>query len=336
MTNRSKRHRKASSKAVHKPGHPTPVAQPPGDAEWFPASADAQLLDDARTQWQLGDWQALARIPVKAIEAHPGRASIALLVAAAHQQLDQLDTTRELAGLARQWGASKEQVVRVLTAGVHNVLARVTALSNQEDRSLEHFRQAVSLGGGSTPSDYLVQARASAELRDHVAASPAARNMLAASGNHLPLSRNEPPSEDDALCRGAETDWCQGNWLALCKLDNAGLPNDPNRITLGIYAACGHQQVDDGEAEQRCVQALLAWGAEKARIKRFLLSGIYNRLGKANAYAGDYAESARYFHKAFDHVLGDLPQAKQYLEQRVKNQLSDLPQEEVQAIITKF
>lgn len=337
MTNSGKPNRKAARRSLASTEQTRGVAAPTAQTsdQWLQVGADAQLMDDARTQWRLGDWSALASIPDEVIEAHSARASIALFCAAAHQQLEQPARVRELVKLARQWGADKKQVVRILTAGVHNTLARAAALSNLEDRALEHFREAVSLGGNNALSDYVVRARASTELQDCVAVSPAARHLLMATGDEVD-SASIVDQRDDPLYLSAEEDWCQGNWQTLIKLDNVDLPNHPHRVSLGILAACGHQQLDNGKAEQLCVQAVLGWGGEKARIKRFLLAGIYNRLGKANAYAGDHGESARYFYKSLDTVLGDIPRAMQYLQQRVKNQLNDLPGEELKVLLGRL
>lgn len=306
------------------------------EAEWLPADVDPQLLENIKIQWQLGDWESLASLNAKDIEAHPERASIAMLSASAHQQLGQLAKTRELMKRARQWGASKEQVVQVIAAGVHNVLARVAALNNLDERALDHFQNALSLGSSTAPSSYLIQARASAELKDRVAHSTTAQNLTAIAGNYQSKGQATQASEQsDAQCRQAQADWCKGNWQALARLDNADVPNHPYKIKMGIYAACGHQQLGDGEAEQRCAQAVLRWGGEKAQIKRFLLSGIYNRLAKANVHVCNYDEAMRYFRKALNAVTADISGTDKYLKERILSQLKDMPKEDLQELLNR-
>ena len=52
------------------------------------------LLDRCRALWDQGDWPALAAYGVAMIEAHPQRASLALMIAMAHQALAQDAQTR--------------------------------------------------------------------------------------------------------------------------------------------------------------------------------------------------------------------------------------------------
>jgi len=104
---------------------------------------------------------------------------------------------------------------------------------------------------------------------------------------------------------------------------------------MGIYAACGHQQLGDGEAEQRCAQAVLRWGGEKAQIKRFLLSGIYNRLAKANVHVCNYDEAMRYFRKALNVVTADISGTDEYLKERILSQLKDMPKEDFQELLNR-
>ena len=307
------------------------------EAEWLPAEVDPKLLENAKNQWQLGDWGSLASLNAKDIEAHPERATIAMLSASAHQQLGRLDKTRELMKCARQWGASKEEVVQVMAAGVHNVLARVAALSNLDERALAHFQNALSLDSNTAPSSYVIQARASAELKNSVTYSTTAQNLTAITGSYQSASQVSPVSEEsDAQCRQAQADWCKGNWEALAKLDNADLASDPQRIKMGVYAACGHQQLGDGGAEQRCAQAVIRWGGDKAPIKRFLLSGIYNRLAKANVYACNYDEALRYFRKALSTVTADISGTDEYLKDRILSQLKDMSKDDRQELLNRL
>lgn len=110
---------------------------------------DLALLDEVRLQWQFGDWDTLAGLPPGSIEVHPARAQIALLVASAEMQLGQVDRARTRLRDAIAWGCSREQVARVLVAGVHNRLARASALLGQDEARVErHFQMAVQGVGG--------------------------------------------------------------------------------------------------------------------------------------------------------------------------------------------
>lgn len=137
-------------------------------------------------------------------------------------------------------------------------------------------------------------------------------------------------------CLDARAQWAAGEWSQLAELDNTALPEHPARVTLGIYAACGHQQLDNRKAEQRCVDAVLSWGAEKCKVKRFLLSGIYNRLGKANAYLENYKEAAAFFRKSFDTILPDMEERQQYIQRRISNELDGLTNEELKNLYNEI
>ena len=53
-----------------------------------PAPYDPELLDRARLQWQVGEWETLALLDLNTLEHHPDRAKLALVVASAWQQLN--------------------------------------------------------------------------------------------------------------------------------------------------------------------------------------------------------------------------------------------------------
>lgn len=107
-------------------------------------NADAQLVFDcARMQWQFGDWENLVRMDDRVLESHPDRATLALLVASAHQQLNNHAEARRLLSVAKAWGCDSKLIARLLVSGVYNTLGRAAALVHDEPRALGHFRQAV-------------------------------------------------------------------------------------------------------------------------------------------------------------------------------------------------
>lgn len=55
---------------------------------------DENLLERARTQWQFGDWESLAKLNRDTLQHHPDRAKLALL-AAGHLQTDNPDAARQ-------------------------------------------------------------------------------------------------------------------------------------------------------------------------------------------------------------------------------------------------
>lgn len=310
------------------------------NAEWLPADVDPHLLETAKIQWQFGDWEALAKLSTEVIQSHPERANLAMLCAAAHQQLGQLTEARQLMRLARGWGASKEQVVRVLAGGVHNVLGRIHALSDNSERAFANFRQALTLEHGMSPPSYLIKARVAAELEgvgevnEH--AGELTLSVIGSSSRNESTHGNESDHAADKAYQQARLDWVTGNWQKLTQLDNVTLSEHPQRILLGIYAACGHQQLGDGEAEQRCVKMVRQWGASTSQIKRFLLSGIYNRLACASALLGDQDEALVYFHKSLNTISGDIPDAERHIQSRISSQLADISKDDLKAMLQKL
>lgn len=136
--------RKPSKANMDATGRALPVASRGGSQMAATSIADdGTLLDRARMQWQFGDWENLAALDRKTLEAHPQRAMLALLVGAAHQQIDDHANARYFVAAAREWGCDMRTVARVLVAGAHNTLGRIAAVRQQEAAALTHFRAAV-------------------------------------------------------------------------------------------------------------------------------------------------------------------------------------------------
>jgi hypothetical protein len=108
---------------------------------------DKNLFDRARTQWQTGDWEGLAKIERESLQHHPQRATLALLAASGHQQRGDMDATRKFTRLAQEWGASKKLVSQMLIAGVYNTLGKASMLCGQQQRALGHFEKRVRTAG---------------------------------------------------------------------------------------------------------------------------------------------------------------------------------------------
>jgi hypothetical protein len=122
---------------------------------------DEDLFERARTQWQFGDWESLARIERESLYHHPQRSSLALLAAAGHQQCGNMEPTREFTRLAKEWGASKKMISQVLIAGVYNTLGKASALCGQQQRAIGHFQESLRTAGDGGDVKLLTQARAS-------------------------------------------------------------------------------------------------------------------------------------------------------------------------------
>ncbi|WP_177205220.1 BNR repeat-containing protein [Burkholderia sp. WP9] len=120
---------------------------------------DESLLDQARTQWQFGDWRSLAQLEHGVLQYHPERANLALLAAAGRLQIGHIEEATQFIRYASNWGVSTKLVCQILVAGVYNSLGRAALLAGNVPRALEHFESAIDIGMPDTDRRLLAQAR---------------------------------------------------------------------------------------------------------------------------------------------------------------------------------
>lgn len=130
---------------------------------------DENLLDCCITQWKFGDWPSLVKISKEQLEHHPEREKLAILVAAGHFQVGSIEVAREFTQTAIAWGCSQRLVSQILVAGVHNSLGRAAVLSQEPDRALSHFKEAITIGAPKSEVTLFVQARATEQTRQTTA-----------------------------------------------------------------------------------------------------------------------------------------------------------------------
>jgi len=109
----------------------------------YTVAYDENLLEKYRGLWQSGDWEDLVTLDSNILEHHPDRAKLALIIASAWQQQGDHVAARCFIRQAIEWGCDKKLIAQLLIAGVHNTLGRATAISQDENRALEHFQSAV-------------------------------------------------------------------------------------------------------------------------------------------------------------------------------------------------
>jgi TolA-binding protein len=122
------------------------------------------LWETACVQWHLGDWHALAQLTHGAIESDPKRAQLAMLVSAAHQQLDHGREASRFHQLGKGWGCDARWAVQILVASIHNAMGRAAAAMHDEPRALKHFHAAVAGTMAATDVSRIARARAVTEL----------------------------------------------------------------------------------------------------------------------------------------------------------------------------
>ncbi|MFM8444044.1 MAG: hypothetical protein ACKN9W_11990 [Methylococcus sp.] len=116
------------------------------NADNHPVPYDENLLEKARTQWQFGDWENLAKLDRDLLQHHPDRAKLALLAGAGRMQIGQTHAARHYLRLAEDWGCSRKLISRVVISGVHNSLGRAANLLGQTQRAQLHFEDAIRTG----------------------------------------------------------------------------------------------------------------------------------------------------------------------------------------------
>jgi FkbM family methyltransferase len=101
----------------------------------------------AKAQWVTGDWNALLQVAPPAIESHPQRDRLALLVACAHQQQGSHERAADYARQALAWGCDARLAARLLVSGLHNTFGRIGALKGDNALAQTHFEQALGVTG---------------------------------------------------------------------------------------------------------------------------------------------------------------------------------------------
>jgi len=234
------------------------------DTEMLPVieGYDASMLSQAKTQWFFGEWDALAKCDLDRLRHHPDRDRLALLVAAAQQQLGEHDNALKSARLAIQWGCRRDLLAQVLVAGVHNTLGRAAALGRQEARSVRHFEQAVSVGASAGGSAELMGHARSVREVTRLGLLPDAAALMEKSLKKA-ASLAERPGERDARMRmlEAEVELLRGS-LALAAQRKQ------------LYPGAGNPEDDREASTSQLGQDL--WVLEQTGFKR---SGYFVEFG---------------------------------------------------------
>jgi hypothetical protein len=125
---------------------------------------DENLLERSRTQWQFGDWLSLAQLNRDPLQHHPDRDKLALLAAAGRLQTGQDAEARQYIRLAQDWGVSKKLISQILIAGVYNSIGRAAAINSQQNRALQHFKNAIAIGTPSAEVKLITRVRTEEQL----------------------------------------------------------------------------------------------------------------------------------------------------------------------------
>lgn len=127
--------------------------------------SDDSLMATARIQWQFGDWCSLAKINLESLKHHHQYGMLALMSAAGHLQLGNLEKARNQIYSALVAGCDKRTIIQLLISGVYNSLARGSAGAGRMQKALDNFRKSIQLISVSNNVRLLTYARASEQMR---------------------------------------------------------------------------------------------------------------------------------------------------------------------------
>jgi FkbM family methyltransferase len=162
------------------------------------------VLGKARTLWKLGDWSSLLTVVPRNLNTHPDRAKLALLRAAAHQRLGDLDAASDDGQAALRWGCSRQLMARLMLGGLYDTLALAAAAQDDRARAAELFRSASLLLNGGRELDAADGARAVREMA-RSGLLPEASNLLGTQLDSV-RQRSERTPELDARINVIESE----------------------------------------------------------------------------------------------------------------------------------
>ena len=103
-----------------------------------------ETLSRAKLQWYLGDWEALASLPVED-PVSPQYGLLCLMKAAALQQTGDLEGTLEFATLAKQNNVDNQLLKQILVGGLYQTLGRIHAIRGEYEKAHVKIRKGISL-----------------------------------------------------------------------------------------------------------------------------------------------------------------------------------------------
>lgn len=166
-------------------------------------NSDPKSLSSAKANWYFGNWEDLASIDLNDLSGHPDFAMLAAFKASGFQQLDDLDSCRKYIQIAKDAGCDNRLLSTLLLAGVHNILGRMAALNNNDEKMLQHFKSAVN-ADVSKEGKLVYQARSIKELSS-VGLLPQAAKLLEQEKNSL-NGKKFSAKEYDAKIKILETE----------------------------------------------------------------------------------------------------------------------------------
>ena len=124
----------------------SPAPEVTGELGTLLSSHKDNLLSQCKLHWFYGDWESLADLDIEPLQEHPDRAKIVLLVASAYQQLANFEMAQDYCRKALDWGCEPKAVAKVCIAGAYNILGRIAAIQDDQEKIENAFLESVDIG----------------------------------------------------------------------------------------------------------------------------------------------------------------------------------------------
>lgn len=110
------------------------------------SQSEESLLSQAKLYWFYGDWDAIVDIDYSEVEKNSNQAEIILLLASAHQQLGNFELAEQYTRQAISLGCDTRTVGKLCIAGAYNILGRIAAIQNDQEKIESAFLESVDIG----------------------------------------------------------------------------------------------------------------------------------------------------------------------------------------------
>ena len=259
------------------------------------------LLDRARIQWLMGDWESLSTLDLDQIQHHPDRAKIALLASYGKLSSSNTGEYKKYVEQSLKWGCSRSFFSKVLLSGASINLYCISSYSDKQLKSKKISEEY--------PNVIFRMHGASAEK-----------------GNSITNKSPETFQLNDFLrsehCCNVHEQWINGLWSELKKLDNASLPSNIDSRILALYATSAYQQEAHNEGFNRCLALADEKGCPKQVIREFLRSGIRNSMALLELIHENYYQACLNFIASLQ-IGGSYPDYDQ-VKSRIVQQVSSI------------
>jgi len=101
-------------------------------------SLEQLSLERVILQWYFSDWDALTQIELKSLYQHPDKDRMALIIACAYQQTNQLDKAHEYSRLAIKWGCPRDVLMNLMVKNVQTIVDHAKAINQSLSNKLSN------------------------------------------------------------------------------------------------------------------------------------------------------------------------------------------------------